>query len=106
MRPCSTTSARPGSLRRILVTAALLPITVCSVISGGPASATTASPGQAAGSRTEVRPSDAPGLCTPLHLSGCDGSDNPIPGDGRTLKYCDADGTCTSLPGPRGNQSA
>lgn len=106
MRPCSTTPARPGPLRRILVTAALLPITVCSLIGGGSAWAATPSTAPAVESRTEVRPADGPGLCTPLHLAGCDGSDNPIPGDGRTLKYCDADGTCTPLPGPRGNQPA
>jgi hypothetical protein len=106
MRTCSNTPTRPGPLRRLRVITVLLPITACSVISAGSAWAATAAPGPAVQLRMDARPTDGPGLCTPLHLSGCDGSDNPIPGDGRTLKYCDAHGTCTPLPGPHGDEQA
>jgi hypothetical protein len=42
------------------------------------------------------RPWTPAGVCTPQHLSGCDGTDDPT--DGTPLEYCGPDGACTPVP--------
>jgi hypothetical protein len=99
-------SSRPMPMRRLLVIAALLPAAWSGL--GGAAWATT-SIGQATlasslAPPSVLRPVQPAGLCTPTHLSGCDGTDSPFPGDGRTLRYCGPDGVCTRVPGPQGDE--
>lgn len=99
---------RPRPMRRLLVIAALLPA-AWSGLGAGSAWAVT-STGHATLASTVASPSitralvQPAGLCTPTHLSGCDGTDSPFPGDGRTLRYCRPDGLCTRVPGPQGDE--
>jgi len=89
----------PRSLYHLLSVAAVLPITAWAAVGGGPASAPT-TPLAAVVAPRVVPPSPNTAPCTADHLSGCDGTDDPAPGDGRTLMYCGPDGTCTPATDP------
>jgi hypothetical protein len=94
--------ARRRSASGFLFAAAMVPVTAWAVLGGGSASAP--STGLAAvAAPTAVRASPTTGPCTPRHPSGCDGTDDPAPGDGRTLRYCGPDDPCTPAADPPGD---
>ncbi|HEX3826018.1 MAG TPA: hypothetical protein VHV82_01985 [Sporichthyaceae bacterium] len=105
MRMSIPGQARPRSVSGVLSVAAMVPFAAWAAVGGGSASAP--STGLAAVvTPSIVRASPTTDPCTPRHPSGCDGTDDPAPGDGRTLKYCGPDDPCAADPPGDGNNSS